>query len=178
VAPTVVVDDMARYVAVVDCPLSAPEAFALVADLRRFADWDPGVATAVQTSPAAADQQGPGADAVYELTLAPPSAPVRLRYRVVEFQPPNRVVVEARTRLLRSFDTISVAETATGSLVVYEAELHLAFPFGLADPIVGQVFRVIGDRAAEGLRRFLEGAGDSIDRADPGQVGAVATRAG
>ncbi len=147
---------MARYVAVVDSPLSVEEAFASLADLRRFAEWDPGVASSVQVTPSADSHDGPGLGATYDLTLAPPSAPLRLRYRVIEFDPPNRIVVEAANRLLCSYDTISVAASATGSLVVYDAELRLPFPLALADPVLGPVFNVIGDRAATGLRRFLE----------------------
>jgi hypothetical protein len=143
---------MARYVAVVHSPLSPAEAFSRLADLRNFAEWDPGVAAAEQV------QGGP--DAVYDLTLAPPSAPVTLRYRVVTFDPPHRVVVEAHNALLRSRDTMWVGSLDSGALVVYDAELSLPFPLSLGDPLLAPVFRIIGDRAAAGLRRFLEAEPD------------------
>lgn len=163
---------MARYVAVVNSPLPVKEAFARLADLRRFAEWDPGVTLAVQVTPSVSGHDGPGLGAAYDLTLAPPSAPLRLRYRVIEFDPPNRIVVEAANRLLCSYDTISVAASTSGSLVVYDAELRMPFPLALADPVLGPVFNVIGDRAATGLRRFLASEQTSDEPvAEPAEAG-------
>jgi len=42
-------------------------------------------------------------------------------------------------------------------MVTYDADLSLKGVFGSGNPILGVVFGRIGDRAAAGLRRVLEG---------------------
>jgi hypothetical protein len=42
-------------------------------------------------------------------------------------------------------------------IVTYDAELQLKSVLKVADPLLGLAFRRIGDRAAVGLRRVLEG---------------------
>ena len=47
---------MARYTVSVDTPMPADEAFTFMADLRNFAQWDPGVTNVEQLA-----GDGPGA---------------------------------------------------------------------------------------------------------------------
>jgi carbon monoxide dehydrogenase subunit G len=57
---------------------------------------------------------------------------------------------------VRSTDEITVTPADGGSRVTYEADLRLAGPLGrVVDPVLGLVFRRIGDRAAAGLRATL-----------------------
>jgi hypothetical protein len=140
---------MARYVTTVRSQFTPAEAFARMADLSGFAEWDPGVTTARQVR-----GHGPGPDAEWDLTLAQPPR-FRLRYKVREFVDGERVVVEARHPLLTSYDIISVEEAGTGSTVTYDAEVSLRGPLGLFDGMLARSFQQIGDRAAAGLAEYL-----------------------
>jgi hypothetical protein len=143
---------MARYVTRIATPLAPAEAFAFVADMRRFAEWDPGVRAAVQVA-----GDGPGPEAAYELTLARGGA--AMRYEVRAFESPRRLLLESRTALLHSLDEIRVEADpdGAGALVTYDARLTLRGPLGLFDIALRPMFRRIGDAAAAGLRRALRG---------------------
>jgi hypothetical protein len=59
--------------------------------------------------------------------------------------------------MLTSLDVITVRSHGDGSAVTYDAELKLNGVLGLADPLLRSSFRKIGDRAADGLIRVLDG---------------------
>lgn len=143
---------MARYVTEVATSLPPDAAFAYLADLRHFADWDPGVPRSVQVR-----GDGPGADAAYDVTVAAVPRDLVLRYEVVEHDPPRTLLVVARNAVFTSRDRITVEADGTGSVVTYDAELRLNGPLGLFDPVLRLAFGRIGDRAAAGLRRALDG---------------------
>ncbi len=121
-----------------------------MANLANFAEWDPGV-THVEQSEGAV----PGPRAVYDVTIKGLRAP--LRYRTTRHEPPTSIVVRAESRFLTSVDRITVEDDDAGSIVTYDAELTLNGPLGLADPLLGLAFGRIGDRAAKGLIRVLDG---------------------
>lgn len=139
---------MARYRTTIASPWSAEKAFDYMADLRNFADWDPGVKSSKITK---GDEPGVGTH--YKVTVALTT----LTYITNKFSRPNRTVAEAKTPLLRSYDIIEVTETDQGCEVMYDAELTLNGPFGLGDPLLGLAFRRIGDKAAAGMATALEG---------------------
>lgn len=144
---------MARYVVRVRTPIAPAEAFAYMADLTNFAEWDPGVSGVEQVEGA-----GPGPGAAYDVEVngvGPTS--VTLRYRTVEYDEPASMVALAENRLVTSRDTITVGPAGPGSIVTYDAELTLKGPLGLGDPLLGLTFDQIGDRAAAGLVEALDG---------------------
>ena len=145
---------MARYVVQIQSPRSPESAFDYMADLDNFAEWDPGVTAVTQ-----ADGDGPGPDAAYDVSIKTGPRDLVLRYRLVEYQPHSRAVARAESRLLTSNDIITVEPDpdGAGSLVTYDAELTLNGPLGLLDPVLASVFGKIGDRAAAGLLRALDG---------------------
>lgn len=144
---------MARYVTTVRTRWSPEVAFAYMADLRNFAEWDPGVVRAVQRI---GDGGGPGSE--FDVTVRSPGRDLTLRYRTVEHAAPTEVLVIASTSTLTSEDRITVvAEPDGGASVTYDADLRLAGPLRLADPFLRLAFGRIGDRAAAGLRRVLGG---------------------
>ncbi|MDH3293793.1 MAG: SRPBCC family protein [Acidimicrobiia bacterium] len=138
---------MASYVCVVQSNLSPEEAFAYMADLRNFEKWDPGVSRSVRNG----DTDGLGAS--YDVT----ASGTELTYTIVEHEAPTRVVAEARTRLLRSYDVITVEPADDGCRVTYDASLELNGLLGLFDPFLRPVFNRIGDKAADGLESALDG---------------------
>lgn len=130
--------------------MSPTEAFAYMSDLANFSEWDPGV-TRVEQS----EGKGPGPNAVYDVTVK--GLPTPLRYRTTRFEPPNSIVVRAKSCLFTSLDTITVEGDDAESIVTYDAELTLNGPLGLADPLLRLTFDRIGDRATAGLIRVLNG---------------------
>jgi len=141
---------MARYLVRIRSPKSPAEAFAYMANLTNFAEWDPGVTRVEQV-----EGEGPGPDAAYDVTVKGMRTP--LRYRTTLFEPPRSIVALAESRLLTSIDTITVEDDLEGSIVTYDAKLTLNGLAGLADPILGLSFGRIGDRATVGLIRVLDG---------------------
>ena len=142
---------MARYVTTVRTSWAPEVAFGCMADLRNFAEWDPGVRRVEQV-----DGDGPGEDSTFDVTVAGIGRDLVLRYRTVEFTPATEVLVVARTSWLTSEDRITVVpEEDGGSSVTYDADLRLSGVLRPADLGLRLVFGRIGDRAAGGLRRVL-----------------------
>ena len=143
---------MPRYVVTVKSPRSPEEAFAYMADLTNFEQWDPGVGAARQVH-----GEGIGLGSAYDVDVKGVVGSLTLRYEITAFDEPTRFVAEARSATLTSVDTISVAADGDGSTVTYDAELTLNGLLGLANPFLGIAFKVTGDRAAAGLVAALDG---------------------
>lgn len=139
---------MARYVTTVRTQMSPAEAFEYMADLRNFAEWDPGVKKVVQVT-----GDGGGAGAEFDVTVSGTT----LRYRTEVHHPTNELLVVAKSRMLTSTDKVTIVSDHGATLVTYDAELRLNSVLGLADPLLKPAFKRIGDRAAAGLRRVLDG---------------------
>jgi hypothetical protein len=85
------------------------------------------------------------------------AVPMVLRYHVVEWDAPRRLLLVARTRTLRSVDEIRVDPAGEGAVVTCDAWLGMRGVLRVADPLLALAFGRIGDRAAAGLRRALGG---------------------
>jgi hypothetical protein len=148
---------MASYETTVRTHLPPHEAFDYMADLRNFAEWDPGVRSVEQVA-----GDGAGTDAAYLVVVDGPGRGVEFRYETIEFDRPESVTVEAVTRMFTSRDRIDVSaaergDPAAGAVVRYRAELTLNGVLRYADPILRPFFDRIAGRADVGLRRALEG---------------------
>lgn len=145
---------MARYVTQARTERAAAEVFAYLADLRNFAEWDPGVRRVEQV-----EGDGAGASAVFDVTVAGTGLlpDQTLRYRTVAYEPPREILVLAESTVLTSEDRITVAPEGDGAVVTYDADLRLNGPLRLGDPFLRLVFGRIGDRAAAGLRKAIDG---------------------
>ncbi|MCB1288992.1 MAG: SRPBCC family protein [Mycobacterium sp.] len=128
------------------------KAFAYMADLRNFTEWDPGVKAVKQV-----EGSGGGLDAVFDVTVAGPVLDLTLRYVTEEHDTPRNLLVVARSFIFTSIDRITVEPDGTGSIVTYDADLRLNGPLRIGDLGLRLVFDRIGDRAAAGLRRVLGG---------------------
>jgi carbon monoxide dehydrogenase subunit G len=146
---------MAHYTSSVATPLPAPEAFAYMSDVTRFAEWDPGIERAVRVVGAGAGA-GAGVGAAYDLTVKGLGTTV-MRYVVKEHEAPRRLLMTSKTTFLSSVDEIRVEPSGAGSIITYDAVLTLNGPLALFDPLLRLAFRRIGDRAMAGLRRKLAG---------------------
>lgn len=143
---------MARYVARVKTPRPVDEVFGYMADLRNFAEWDPGVVRSVQVQ-----GEGPGPNAIYDLTVKAFGREMTLRYRVSDFVAPHRLTIEGRPGPFTSIDVITVEAESDRTRVEYDATLEMSFPLSLLDRLIGAAVERISDRAAAGLARSLDG---------------------
>jgi carbon monoxide dehydrogenase subunit G len=141
---------MARYVTTVRSAKTPQEAFAYMADLGNFVEWDPGVKAVRQVA-----GSGGGPDAVFDVTVVAPGPDLTLRYVTEEYDAPHNLLVVARSIVFTSIDRITVEPDGTGSLVTYDADLRLNGVLRVGDLGLRLVFGQIGDRAAAGLRRAL-----------------------
>jgi carbon monoxide dehydrogenase subunit G len=141
---------MARYVTKVRTAKTPQEAFAYMADLHNFAEWDPGVKAVKQVK-----GSGGGPGATFDVTVAGPGRDLTLRYVTEEHDAPRNLLVVARSFTLTSIDRITVEPDGTGSVVTYDADLRLNGVLRIGDLGLRLVFGRIGDRAAAGLRRVL-----------------------
>ena len=132
--------------------MSPGDAFAYMADLENFAEWDPGVKRAKQVQ-----GDGPGPDAAFDVAVKGIAGSLTLRYRITDYEAPTEFVARAKSPFLTSLDTITVQALDGGSMVTYDAELTLNGPLGLFDPVLRLGFDRIGDQAAAGLIRVLDG---------------------
>ena len=143
---------MARYVTKVRTARTPRDVFAYLADLRNFAEWDPGVKAVTQV-----EGSGGGMDAVFDVTGDGPGPDLTLRYRTEEYDAPRNLLVVARSLIFTSIDRVTVEPDGTGSVVTYDADLRLNGILGIGDLGLRLMFGRIGDRAAAGLRRALGG---------------------
>ena len=141
---------MARYVTTVRSAKTPREAFAYMADLRNFAEWDPGVKAVRQV-----EGSGGGPDSVFDVTVVAPGPDLTLRYVTEEHDAPHNLLVVARSSVFTSIDRITVEPDGTGSVITYDADLRLNGVLRIGDLGLRLVFGQIGDRAAAGLRRVL-----------------------
>jgi hypothetical protein len=139
---------MAHYVTTVRTSMSTEDAFAYMANLENFVEWDPGVSSSEQVT-----GEGIGLGAEYQVK----ASGADLLYRILEFDSPHRVVAEAKTTFFRSYDVITIEERSDGCDVTYDATLELNGPLGLADFALGLFFNKIGDKAAAGMVEVLDG---------------------
>jgi hypothetical protein len=138
------------YAATITSARPAADTFGYLAAFSNAATWDPGVLTA--------EQDGAGPVAVgtrFRVTVPFLRRPLTLVYRVVRLDPGREVVLHAASRLLLATDRIAVSEDGATVIVRYEAQVRLRGPLRLLDPLLAKGFRVVGDRAAAGLRSAL-----------------------
>ena len=142
---------MARYTTTVESTRTAEDAFDYLAEFSHAEEWDPGV---VEGEAVDGDPVGEGSR--FHIVSRFLGRRIPLQYRIVAFDRPRRVVLEADEPALRSTDEIRVLTESGGTRVTYDADLRLKGPLRwLMDPVLGLAFRRIGDRATVGLRRVL-----------------------
>jgi len=109
---------MARYRTRIESALPQAEAFAYMADFANARVWDPSVSEARRVG------AGPiGIGSAFDLVARFGGRDVPLRYEIVRYDPPQRVVLEARRPGFVSRDTITIESTGEGSVVTYDATL-------------------------------------------------------
>jgi len=143
-------EHMARYVTRIESALPQAEAFAYMADFTNARLWDPSVRDARRVGEAPI-----GIGSAFDLVARFGGRDVPLRYEIVEYDAPRRVVLEARRPRFVSRDTITVEPAGNGSVVHYDATLAFGGPGRLLDPIMKRIFDRVGARATVGMQSAL-----------------------
>ena len=141
---------MARYVTSIESALPQADAFAYMADFANAGVWDPSVREASRVG------EGPiGIGSVFDLVARFGGRDVPLRYAIVEYDSPRRVVLEAQRPGFVSRDTITVEPAQNGSVVHYHATLSFGGVGRLFDPVMQRIFNRVGARATLGMQTAL-----------------------
>jgi len=141
---------MARYLTRIESSLPQAEAFDYMADFANARLWDPSVSEAHRVG-----VEPIGVGSTFDLVARFGGRDVPLRYEIVEYDPPRRVVLEARNPRFVSKDTITVEPGAAGSVVHYDASLVFAGAGRLLDPVMERIFNRVGARATLGMQTAL-----------------------
>lgn len=141
---------MSRYVTEVSSSLPPVEAFAYMADFANARLWDPSVSEARRVG-----EESIGLGSAFDLVARFGGRDVPLRYEIVEYDAPRRVVLEARRPRFVSRDTIDVETAGDGSIVRYDASLSFGGLGRLLEPVMQRAFNRVGARATAGLQTAL-----------------------
>jgi Polyketide cyclase / dehydrase and lipid transport len=121
-----------------------------VSDFSTTAQWDPGVVEAQKLTSGGVD-----IGSRFRLVARFMGRNIELVYEVTEFDPGHRVVLRGENSTVLSVDEIIVEPDASGSRVIYSADLTLKGPLKLADPLLGLAFDGIAKKALAGLKDWL-----------------------
>jgi hypothetical protein len=141
---------MARYQTRIESALPQSEAFAHMADFANARLWDPSVSKAHRVG-----EDPIGIGSTFDLVARFGGRDVPLRYEIVEYDAPRRVVLEAQRSRFVSRDTITVEPAENGSVVRYDATLAFGGIGRLLDPIMQRIFNRVGARATLGMQTAL-----------------------
>ncbi len=143
---------MARYTGTILTSKPAEEVYDYMADFRSVEQWDETVTEAKLIG-----NQQPGKGARYSVTFKFAGRENTFEYETLEADRPHRVLLKADSGNVVSLDTITVREIAEGTELVYDAKLEPKGLAKIADPALGLLFKRLGDNAAKGLARELDG---------------------
>jgi hypothetical protein len=80
-----------------------------------------------------------------------------MRYEVVEYEPPHRVVLQGRGERFDALDTMEFTDWSEGSTrISYTAEITLFGPLRFLGPLMNWPLHRMGEKALDGLVETLE----------------------
>jgi NAD(P)-dependent dehydrogenase (short-subunit alcohol dehydrogenase family) len=132
-------------------PRRAAECFAFAADFRNLPWWDPTAVAATKLTPGAL-----AAGTVFEIVVMFGPRRLPMRYVITEFEPPQRVVLHGEGDGVTAVDEIRFEPLATGTRVVYTADITLKSAGRLTERAAQPIIAFNGKRAIAGLRRALD----------------------
>ncbi|MFN5651034.1 MAG: SRPBCC family protein [Actinomycetes bacterium] len=142
---------MPRYVVTVPSSWSPDRAYSYMADMTNYVEWDRGILRVTQTK-----GSGGGEGAVYEVTTRGfGGRDMLLTYETTEHDGSTNVLLVGKNFMFTSVDRITVAPSATGCDVTYDAKLTFNGVLAPLNLPLGLVFNKVGDAAARGLRKKL-----------------------
>lgn len=141
-----------------DVPTPPAAVHAYVSDFKNLPRWDPTIKRVEQITP------GPvGTGTRYLVVLSFLGAESQMDYGVREFQPPTRAVLTGVAANAVATDTITIEPTPAGSRLTWQAEITLAWPARLLDPLLKLFFSRDVAKAMANLERELAALGTRAD---------------
>lgn len=145
---------MARYLTSLHIRRGVQQTFAFISDLRNAPAWDP------QTTEVFKLTDGPiGAGTRFRLLGKVWGCTLDLPYVIEGYAAPHDLILTGETRWLRYRDRITLASQGECTQLTYDAQLDLKGALMIANPILGLLFRRIGDRATQRIPHAVERAG-------------------
>ena len=141
---------MIRLQESIESPRSARECFHFAADFRNLPAWDPTTERVRKLTPGAL-----GIGSEFDLVVAFGPRRLPLRYRVVAFEPPRRVLLHGESSLLKAVDEIRFEPLAVGTRIIYTSDLTLKTFGRLTEQALKPAVSLNSRRAMAGLRRAL-----------------------
>ncbi len=121
----------------------------LITDFRYLRSWDDSVVSVESLD----EVFGEGSR--YRVRVLFSGNPIDMVYTVSMYEAGVRAVISGVAPKARATDTIEVESSGEGTKIKYTAEIDMAFPFNLLDPLLAIGFKKTVDRAVAGLQRFL-----------------------
>ncbi len=127
------------------------EVFDYTADFENIEDWDPGIASSKRLD------EGPvGVGSRFELMVSFGGSRIPMTYEITEYEPNERVVIIGRGEKLEAVDVIKFEARGDGQTVVdYTADLSFHNFVKYLAPVMGPVFKRVGEKAVDGLAEAL-----------------------
>ena len=125
------------------------ETLRLIADFRNLKAWD----DSVQSVLAHDDIFGQGSK--YDVRVLFSGNPIDMVYTVTVYEPGVCAVLTGVALKATAIDRVEVAAIEQGTQIDYVAEIRLAFPYNLLDPLLAIGCKITVDHAVAGLSRFL-----------------------
>ena len=144
---------MIRLQESIDSPRTLQECFRFAADFRNLPAWDPTTTRSRKLTPGAL---GVGSEFDLVVQFGPQRLP--LRYRVVEFAAPRRVLLHGEGERLKAVEEIRFEPLAGGTRVIYTSDLSLKSVGRLTEQALKPAVSLNSRRAMAGLRRALAAA--------------------
>lgn len=129
---------------------NAKSALHYIADFTTLTEWEPSVQSVVQTQ-----GQGPGVDAVYDITMRFMRQTSQMRYTCTEYSSRHAVLLGEGDGF-SAYDRIEVQATQNGSEVSYLTDIKLLTSKGrLLAPFISLIFGFNVRHAVKNLRLRL-----------------------
>lgn len=144
---------MARYVGTIETPRALEEVFDYIADFTSVERWDETAVKAVRL-----DDGPPRLGARFRVTVRFAGRESDFDYETTAFERPERLVLRAESGAVVSEDEVTFRPLpAGGTELTYDARLEPKGLMRVAGPVLGLLFKRLGDNAAAGLARELDG---------------------
>jgi len=139
-----------RYTREIEVPTPPEETFAYLSDFSTTAEWDPGIAEARRLTP-----EPTALGSRFELISTFGGNRQRFEYVVTEFEDGKRIALHGDGQQAVTDDFITVAPTANGTRIGYEADIRLKGVRRIAEPFLRSTFTRMCDDAMDGLAARL-----------------------
>jgi len=118
-------------------------------DFANAEEWDPGTKSCVQES------AGPvGVGTTWHNVSVIKGRETELTYRLAELEP-GHVKLIGENKTATSIDDMTVAATATGSMITYHAQITFNGLAKLAGPFLQSEFKDLGEKTVQQMTRAI-----------------------